>query len=542
MTIPAERPDRPSRNELPGRARQIAHQPFDSACYAPFVSLYLDVHGNVLACCQNTTHRLGSVRYDRLIDIWRGEAAARLRAALVDDDFGQGCHFCRWQGEAGDHTDTFAAVFDHFRAESRAPDWPKRLEFSLSNTCNLECVMCRGEFSSAIRSKREHLPPLVSPYGDAFFDELADFLPHLVEARFLGGEPFLARESFRIWGLMIDQGLEVPCHVTTNGTVLTPAVERVLEHLPVSLGVSIDGTTKATVESIRKNASFDQIMANLRRFRQYTQDRGTRLDLTFCLMTRNWQEFGDYLALADEWGCAVYGNTVLYPRDLSLYGLSAAALDEVLAVLEAADDRNRTRLGQNRHVWEEELARLRDRRSQLRHRDGSNGADAGRRHFFESSVDGLGAVPLLLDGAEVPRSPAEAKDLLIRAAHEGVGAIICDDAGEVVACDESFGGVPVDCRDRGTFNDVLATLFEHHGREVGLVQEAEIDGVHERVASFDRGAGEPTYVRSLTFRDPIEPSRLVHVGGVVPRAGDAGTGLAHPSQPVTLRPSGTVGI
>lgn len=526
-------------HEPAGRARQVAHQPFRSACYAPFVSLYLDVHGNVLACCQNTTHRLGSIRYDRLIDIWRGEAAERLRAALRDDDFGQGCHFCRWQGEAGDNTDTFAAVFDHIRADSTAPDWPKRLEFSLSNTCNLECVMCRGEFSSAIRSRREHLPPLVSPYDDGFFDEVVDFLPHLAEARFFGGEPFLARESFRIWDLMIDLGLEVPCSVTTNGTVLTPAVERVLEHLQVSLGVSIDGTTKETVESIRKNASFEQIMANLRRFREYARDRGTRLDLTFCLMTRNWKEFGDYLAFADEWDCAVYINTVLYPSDLSLYGLSATALDEVLAVLEAADDHNRARLGRNRHVWEEELARLRHRRAQLRLRDEAPGA-AGRRHFFESSVDGLGAVPLLLDDdADVPRSPAQAKDLLIRTAHDGVGAVHCDDAGEVVACDESFAGVSVRSRAHGTFNDVLDQLFEQYGREVGLVQETEVDGVHERVASFERGGGAPTYVRSLQFRDPADPARLVYVGGVVPQTTDAGTEVPDLSRPVVLSPRRT---
>ena len=55
--------------------------------------------------------------------------------------------------------------------------WPKHIEFALSNTCNLQCVQCSGELSSAIRAQREHRPPLRSPYGDAFFDEIQEFLP-----------------------------------------------------------------------------------------------------------------------------------------------------------------------------------------------------------------------------------------------------------------------------------------------------------------------------------------------------------------------------
>jgi hypothetical protein len=36
------------------------------------------------------------------------------------------------------------------------------MEFSIGNTCNLECIMYDGRASSAIRAHREKLPPLVS--------------------------------------------------------------------------------------------------------------------------------------------------------------------------------------------------------------------------------------------------------------------------------------------------------------------------------------------------------------------------------------------
>ena len=39
--------------------------------------------------------------------------------------------------------------------------YPSVLEFELINTCNLECVMCTGEYSSLIRAKREKLGHLL---------------------------------------------------------------------------------------------------------------------------------------------------------------------------------------------------------------------------------------------------------------------------------------------------------------------------------------------------------------------------------------------
>ena len=65
------------------------------------------------------------------------------------------------------------------------------MEFSISNVCNLECVMCNGNFSSAIRAHRDQLPPAKSVYSNAFDPVLRSILPHLFRAKFLGGEPFL---------------------------------------------------------------------------------------------------------------------------------------------------------------------------------------------------------------------------------------------------------------------------------------------------------------------------------------------------------------
>ena len=99
---------------------------------------------------------------------------------------------------------------DPFPVDSAQPEWPSVIEFNGSNACNLECIMC-GEYSSAIRGNVEGLPPLRKVYDDQFFDDLRLFLPHLRLLNLLGGEPFFAAETHRIWNMMIEDGLSIPC-------------------------------------------------------------------------------------------------------------------------------------------------------------------------------------------------------------------------------------------------------------------------------------------------------------------------------------------
>jgi MoaA/NifB/PqqE/SkfB family radical SAM enzyme len=75
-----------------------AHRNFDnktirSWCYAPFVSLYFNTLGDVIACCQNTTFILGNVAHQRLDDIWRGQNIKTLRKRSLLQ-FGNGGSVC----------------------------------------------------------------------------------------------------------------------------------------------------------------------------------------------------------------------------------------------------------------------------------------------------------------------------------------------------------------------------------------------------------------------------------------------------------------
>jgi|APFre7841882654_1041346.scaffolds.fasta_scaffold158088_2 MoaA/NifB/PqqE/SkfB family radical SAM enzyme len=76
-------------------SRDFAGKAFRSACYAPYVSLFFAVDGNVLACCQNELFVLRDVKEQHLREIWNGWPIQQLRAALEPCDFQHGCEYLR---------------------------------------------------------------------------------------------------------------------------------------------------------------------------------------------------------------------------------------------------------------------------------------------------------------------------------------------------------------------------------------------------------------------------------------------------------------
>ena len=339
--------------------RNFGDKAFRSACYAPFTSLNFTPVGDVQVCCKNETYVLGNVGRQSIGEIWNGATLAHLRKALNDYRFDLGCEICEWGIVSGDFRGSNAASFEEYAVESADPEWPQTMGFAVSNNCNFECIMCGGELSSSIRAHRDGLPPMRKVYGDAFFEDLRPYLRRLRQAIFYGGEPFLTPECFRIWDMMLEDGLTPHCHVTTNASQYNAKVERILDAIPFSLSLSVDGASRETVEKIRINVNFEEYSRNIRRFREHARQHGRHLNLSFCLMQQNWHEFGDVLLLADSLECTVFVNTVVGPDHCSLYSLPGAELGRVVDELERQGAQLEDKLTINRGLWKNQLAYLR---------------------------------------------------------------------------------------------------------------------------------------------------------------------------------------
>lgn len=344
--------------------RQRRDTAIKSLCYAPFVELTFSPDGNASACCFSRSHSLGNVRQHRLDEIWRGERIQQFRAQLQNYTFPSGCEFCAWSLKAGNFRAHPTLSYDHLPIHNDVR-WPSRIEFAMSNTCNLACVMCTGEYSSVIRAK-EGLPPMPAAYDEQFFQDLALYLPHVHELSFLGGEPFLQEECFRIWDMLIEGGLSPLCHVTTNGSLYDDRVERVLQNLPVNLSISIDGITKRTYESIRVNSTYENVMKNLHRFNCYAHGETDRhpakrmpyLQLNYCVMQQNWQEVPDFFRFAESVGARVAMVLVTHPPQCSIFALPQKDLREVVTALEAQTSALSRDLSRNRTSWLEFLKEM----------------------------------------------------------------------------------------------------------------------------------------------------------------------------------------
>lgn len=372
-----------------------------ATCLAARSALRFLPTGVVHACCVNSRFTVGDVRVQTIREIWAGERNAALAAALAVGDFSLGCQECGDHIGRGHRDESYAPTFDR-HADTLAPDWPRRLEFAITNTCNLMCVQCSGELSSAIRSRREHREALVNPYGEAFFAELPAFLAHAEVAVFLGGEPFLSRSCARVWDLLREQATLPEVHVTTNATIWNDRVERDIRDLRMSLGVSIDAVTPAVLESIRVGIDAATAMDNLRRFRRLATEVERGFGINACLMVGNWQELEGLLLLGDELDSEVVVIVVTEPPAHSLLHLPREQLGPIVDELHRHDDRVRRRLGRNVGAWATTLAQLTDhleaggREVPVAAPGPSEGAIRARLREAHESLWGTGAEPVEL--------------------------------------------------------------------------------------------------------------------------------------------------
>ena len=143
--------------------------------------MYFNVHGEVGPCWLNLTE-MGKYPENTISEIWFGEQFSKLRESVKNEDLGYRCGTCMHNMKQGNHVSVLAKLYDY---PYPLKEYPTVMEFELSNKCNLECVMCKGELSSTIRKNREKLPPLANPYDSRFVDQLEAFIPHLEEAKLL---------------------------------------------------------------------------------------------------------------------------------------------------------------------------------------------------------------------------------------------------------------------------------------------------------------------------------------------------------------------
>lgn len=297
-------------------------------CHAPFSNMYFNVHGDC-APCWLTFLEPDSYPEKSIHEIWFGEKFQTLRDKLKNYDLTHKCNVCLKNLQTGNYTSVLARAYDI----NKVKKYPTMLELEVANTCNLECVMCIGELSSSIRKNRENLPPLESPYDEKFADQLEEFLPHLEEIRFNGGEPFLIPLVYTMFEKIEKINPKLKIVIATNGTILNNKVKTWLNRLNIHINLSLDSLTADIYETVRVNAQFKRVLENFEYFMNYAKTNNRTICIMVNPMRNNWHEMPEFVRFVNKYDINLWFNTIHRPVDWAIWSLPASELKEIYETL-----------------------------------------------------------------------------------------------------------------------------------------------------------------------------------------------------------------
>jgi len=293
-------------------------------CYAPFSNLYFKINGDVCACCYNRTHLLGKYPQLKIMDIWESDSIKTLRESIEHGDLTKGCYPCVHQWQEGAFSTVLAKNYDSYSVDKK---FPTGIELELSNTCNLQCIMCSSRFSSSFENFDNKGNTI---YNQEFVDDLKTIIPHLKKAKFLGGEPFFIPIYYDIWEEFIKLNPDCELIVTTNGTILNNRTRDIIKKGKFNLVVSIDSFHKETYEKIRIHANFDKTMENLHYLIDFCKKNNRYIGIVACFMKQNWEEIPEMIQLCNSMNIPLSFNRVWYPPECSIWNSDVVLMQAII--------------------------------------------------------------------------------------------------------------------------------------------------------------------------------------------------------------------
>jgi cyclic pyranopterin phosphate synthase len=196
--------------------------------------------------------------------------------------------------------------------------------------------MCSEYSSSAIRNE-SHGIVIDSVYNDNFIESITEFIPHLQEARFSGGEPFMNEIYFKLWDKLIELNPNCKIFIQTNGTLLNSKIKSLLEIGNFYINVSVDALNPVLYSEIRRNASIDKTISNIAYFADYSLRNNRKFGITACAMKDNIQEWADLVNFANKYKAFIWFSEVYFPFVNALWLMTNAEIEKNLEKLKTAE-------------------------------------------------------------------------------------------------------------------------------------------------------------------------------------------------------------
>jgi MoaA/NifB/PqqE/SkfB family radical SAM enzyme len=299
-------------------------------CQVPFKSMLFIQSGDIKICHYNRGYTIGKYPENKIRDIWFGERFRKFREGILNNNLTNGCYDCENNILNKNYYGVGAARYDYLAGIKQKLNYPVMMDFQLHNKCNLECIMCSGEYSSLIRSHRDLEPPLIEPWDNDFINQLDEFLPFLKAASFTGGEPLIIDTYYRIWENISAINPTINIYLSTNASIIPFRFMPLMNKLKFNFTVSIDSVFKSGYELIRKNASFETTMKNIQMLIDYCKENNRHFAIKSCIIKHNAWEFPEFYDYWNERNIMLYPKAVVFPPFASIKNLPTAEVRQLL--------------------------------------------------------------------------------------------------------------------------------------------------------------------------------------------------------------------
>lgn len=298
--------------EEPGRPEATEATEADAApkyrglfCPQPFEYAQVEPDGSLYLCCPQTLPQpVGNLQRDSLMEAWSSEAAARVRASVLDGTY----RYCsertcgllqqRMLPRVEEVTDPFhRRILDEGLV--RLERGPATINLSYDRTCNLACPSCRTGLIVARGTERDRVARIHEKVLGA----------HLADAGRLiltgSGDPFASHfylQFLRTFEPESAPGLRI--QLSTNGLLLNPATwESICHPLIDWIDVSVDAATPATY-GLNRGGDFERLLENLEFLAGLRAAGDLRLfQLHYVVQANNYREMPAFAELGLRLGC-----------------------------------------------------------------------------------------------------------------------------------------------------------------------------------------------------------------------------------------------
>lgn len=285
-------------------------------CVLPFTQVSLYPGGRVTPCCLRSVDVVSSgITPENLKDAINRPEFQKLR-----EEFLTGQVKTCAKDIANRKCNEFYAHLEPYIEKSKIISTPlKRIELRLNGHCNLKCTMCSmWEMQNGYYDRPE------------FWAEFEAMIPHLKEAEILGGEPFIQKDTFKMFDLFGKKNPDCPWLITTNAHwKFNDYIKSKLDLINIRrLTVSIDSLDADVYPKIRVEGDLKVVLKTLDEIIAYRNERkargrGFEIVVACVLQQQNLLELENYIAMAAAKGIIVHFIYLEEPPTNSISRLDA---------------------------------------------------------------------------------------------------------------------------------------------------------------------------------------------------------------------------